>query len=95
MASVMKMESSERAALRLEADKKQRERERTFSDQERLEQVPSSMRKTFMDAYEGKAGLRAAIKAKCQDCSSWQREEIANCEARGCPLWNYRPYQKK
>jgi hypothetical protein len=31
-----------------------------------------------------------AIKAKCMDCSCWQREEITNCTVKLCPLYPYR-----
>ncbi len=35
----------------------------------------------------------AGIKAKCLDCTCWQRSEITNCTISACPLWPYRPYQ--
>ncbi len=45
-------------------------------------------------AYSGKSKA-AGIKAKCLDCSCWQRIEITNCTALACPLWPYRPYQER
>ena len=30
------------------------------------------------------------IRAKCLDCSCYQRAEVAKCTAYGCPLWPYR-----
>lgn len=44
-------------------------------------------------AFEGKSSPRQAIKAKCLDCTLFQREEIANCPAPSCPLYLLRPYQ--
>ena len=32
-----------------------------------------------------------AIKAKCLDCCCGQREEVRECPAKDCPLWQYRP----
>ena len=37
----------------------------------------------------------AAVKAKCLDCTSFQRMEIRYCQAYGCPLWPVRPYRIK
>ena len=34
------------------------------------------------------------IKAKCLDCSCYQREEITKCTAKTCPLYSVRPYRK-
>lgn len=31
-----------------------------------------------------------AIKAKCLDCSGWQRQEVKHCPIKDCPLWIYR-----
>jgi len=44
-----------------------------------------------------------AIKAMCAHCMGCTREhlepgfreDIRNCESTKCPLWIYRPYQKK
>lgn len=44
---------------------------------------------------EDKFSLRKSINAKCYDCSCEQIEEIRNCTAKSCPLWNVRPYQEK
>ena len=53
-------------------------------------------RRRYADA--GIPGMRAAIDAKCIDCSydpqcgggSW-RQQIAACTVTLCPLWPYRP----
>lgn len=31
-----------------------------------------------------------AIKAKCLDCCCGQREEVRECPAKTCPLWQFR-----
>ena len=33
---------------------------------------------------------RAAIRAKCLDCSGNNRAEVRRCPVIGCPLWPYR-----
>lgn len=60
----------------------------------RLAEAPESCRKTLARAYSGKSKA-TALKAKCLDCSNFQREEITNCTVFGCPLHPYRPYQNK
>ena len=48
----------------------------------------------FKKAYET-TSLSAAIKAKCIDCVCFgATDDITNCTAWRCPLWNVRPYQK-
>lgn len=54
--------------------------------------VPPSYRRQHRRAMEGTCSPRAAIKAKCLECSCFQRVEIANCAVLACPLWLFRPY---
>jgi hypothetical protein len=42
---------------------------------------------------EGSPSKVNAIKAKCLECSNFQRIEIRDCTVHQCPLWLYRPYQ--
>jgi hypothetical protein len=46
----------------------------------------------FKKAYAGNSKA-TALRAKCLDCCCWQRTEVAQCTAKACPLWLYRPYQ--
>ncbi len=55
--------------------------------------IPQIYQANFKTAIDGKS-KSAAVKAKCLDCSCWQRTEIANCSVDICPLWLYRPYRK-
>ena len=48
----------------------------------------------YKRAYAGKS-LKAAVIAKCLDCTCDQTVEIRLCPCAGCPLWTYRPYQDK
>lgn len=34
----------------------------------------------------------AAIKARCWECTNWQRAEVTRCHIDTCPLWPYRPF---
>ena len=56
--------------------------------------APSKLR-VFLRAYSGAANKREAIRAKCLDCSNLTVAEVRDCTATGCPLWRYRPYQRK
>jgi hypothetical protein len=39
--------------------------------------------------------LRAAINAKCYECSGDQYKEVTNCLVEDCALWPLRPWQPK
>ena len=41
----------------------------------------------------GKGSLKAAVKAKCLECSAFQVSEIKHCTVTLCPLFPVRPYQ--
>lgn len=56
-----------------------------------LAQVPRKYRGHYRRAYAGRS-LRAAVVAKCLDCTNWQRKEVALCPCVDCPLYPYRPY---
>ncbi len=43
----------------------------------------------------GQVSPRMAIKAQCLDCMGLDREAVAGCADRKCPLWHFRPYQKR
>lgn len=58
-----------------------------------IQRLPESIKNVFRKAYSGSKAN--AIKAKCLDCTCNHREEIKNCEAFTCPLWNVRPYRTK
>jgi hypothetical protein len=58
--------------------------------EKRARAIPSAMRGIYMRAMSGKSKA-AAIKAKCYDCSGWQRKEAYECPAVACPLHPYRP----
>ena len=60
-----------------------------------LEATTPMYRGVMVKAYEGKASPRAAIKAKCLECCSYERETIKSCTCFSCPLWLYRPYQSE
>lgn len=58
-----------------------------------LKCIPNSYRKLWLDSFDGTASKTRALKAKCLECSAYQKEEIRGCPARQCPLWRYRPYK--
>jgi hypothetical protein len=47
-------------------------------------------RKQWLKAIN-KSSMRAAVNAKCADCTNWQNVEIRECTVVTCPLWQYRP----
>lgn len=56
--------------------------------------IPKIYRKTYDTAMQGKSRT-AGVKAKCLDCTNWQKEEIKKCTVSDCPLYPYRPYGAK
>lgn len=65
----------------------------TPEQQQRLDAAPDSVQGILRRAYEG--GSRAAgVKAFCLHCVGYNRADVRDCTARGCPLHPYRPYQQ-
>ena len=60
-----------------------------------LKDAPVSGKLILQRALEGLASPRQAIKAKCLECTGFERKSISNCLSLSCPLWLYRPYQVK
>lgn len=52
-----------------------------------------AFRRLYLKALQRKS-LKAAIRAKCEDCMCWENSEIKRCEIITCPLWRYRPGSK-
>jgi len=57
-----------------------------------LKGIPKVYQQNYNKAIEGRSRT-AAIRAKCLDCTNWQRVEIADCLVETCPLFPYRPYR--
>ena len=55
--------------------------------------IPEVYRSNYKKAMSGNSRA-AAVKAKCLDCTCWNRTEVAHCSVETCPLWPYRPYRK-
>jgi hypothetical protein len=63
------------------------------SKEAEIARAPVSARGFVARAFAGTASPRQAIKARCLQCSNYQRDEITNCTVVGCALYAYRPYQ--
>jgi len=60
--------------------------------------IPDIRAGLYLKAAHGVASPIDAIKAHCQNCCAYESpltEGIGDCTAKTCPLWAYRPYQKK
>ena len=59
--------------------------------------IPSKYQQVYLRAATGKSSPREAIKAKCLDCVGYEEpsNRIRACSAKTCPVWQFRPYQKK
>jgi len=60
-----------------------------------IKTIPETKVIGYIRAINKLVGNKAAIKAKCFECSNYQTEEITHCNVVTCPLYEYRPLQKK
>lgn len=45
-------------------------------------------------AAQARRSRAAAVKLFCLECVGFARADVANCTARRCPLFAWRPYQR-
>jgi len=60
-----------------------------------LERCPASAKGILARSLAKNASPRDAIKSQCLECLGYDRKAIAECTSWACPLWEYRPFQKK
>ena len=67
----------------------------------KIEQHKKNIPSSYLGNYDkamgldgNKASKSAAVKAKCLDCTCWQREEIKKCPSVTCPLYPHRPFKE-
>lgn len=58
-------------------------------------QIPIKYQKQYIKAVNGELSPRQAIKINCLECVGWRRSEVTLCTDKTCPLYKYRPLQKK
>jgi hypothetical protein len=56
--------------------------------------LPDTYKWNWLMSFIGKNSIQKAAKAKCIDCSGYDRNEMYNCSVVTCPLHKYRPRQK-
>ena len=59
--------------------------------------VPRQFQNAYKKALIGK-GYKPCVTAMCLECQGWEdgvQDAIAFCEAKTCPLYRVRPYQKR
>jgi hypothetical protein len=66
----------------------------TLAQSKRLSGWNASHQRLIQRCWSGKASPRQALKAQCLDCVGQDRQAIADCADRCCPLWQYRPYKQ-
>lgn len=58
-----------------------------------LRLIPKNQQSLFYKIFTGGKSYSKAVKAKCLDCTCFNKEEIKKCEVFTCPLHNLRPYK--
>ena len=73
-----------------------------MSDTEKLRywwnHIPDSYQGAYRRVWKkaaSKQSMRAAVNAKCHDCMNWDQVQVKLCDIITCPLWQYRPLQKR
>ena len=61
----------------------------------RRARMPKRYRVLYDRCTSGKASPRQAIRMQCLECYGWVQTETAQCDNVCCPLFRYRPYQKR
>jgi hypothetical protein len=61
----------------------------------RLGQWGPSRRKLLKRAWQKDCTPREAIKLQCLDCCGEDEAAITECSDRCCPLWRFRPFQRR
>ena len=61
----------------------------------RLAQWLPSRRNMLKRLWAGKGGRKLAINMQCLDCCGEDVESVRNCGDKCCPLWHFRPFQRK
>lgn len=62
--------------------------------EKRLNQIPESHRAKYEKAAARKS-MRAAVNSQCLECVGYLTKEVSMCTDLACPLYLYRPYQKR
>lgn len=62
--------------------------------EKRLNQIPESHRAKYEKAVSRKS-MRAAVNSQCLECVGYLTKEVSMCTDLACPLYLYRPYQKR
>lgn len=60
----------------------------------RLAAMPSTCRGAYKKAVNHKS-MRSAVNSFCLECIGYIRKEISLCTDLACPLYSYRPFQKR
>ena len=62
--------------------------------EKRLSEMPSTCKGTYKKAVRHKS-MRSSVNSACLECMGYIRKEISFCTDLGCPLYSYRPFQKR
>jgi len=68
-----------------------RQRERLAHIRETAPMYARIFERVFSSARPARADM---LRARCLDCSGYQRLEAVNCAVETCPLWAVNPYRK-
>jgi len=60
----------------------------------RLAAMPQTCRGAYKKAVNHKS-MRSAVNSFCLECIGYIRKEVSLCSDFACPLYSYRPFQKR
>jgi hypothetical protein len=67
----------------------------TAAQAKRLSHWSTSRHKAVKHSWQGVCSPRQAIRLQCLDCCGEDEKGVAECADRCCPLWHFRPFQRK
>jgi hypothetical protein len=67
----------------------------TAAQAKRLTQWLPSRQNSMKQLWAGKGGRKLAIKMQCLDCMAEDIDAVRICGDCCCPLWHFRPFQRK
>lgn len=61
----------------------------------RLDWWGKSRHRALKRSWQGVCSPRVAIRLQCLECCGEDELAVTGCTSRTCPLWQFRPFQKR
>jgi len=95
--SILNKTSKERSDIRIKAYRRRRRISTNFLKKAPtfiktfFSGIPARHRWNWLKSYRGENTRTEAIRAKCHDCKSYDKQQVYDCDMQICPLFHFRP----